>query len=332
MATQTLPTADPTPDVPARERTAAKERTRWERFHGRLPRFRFIRRVVDKVIDDDVTDLGAMMAYYAVLALFPMLVFVVTIALLVIDAETVHQGVLIATRTLPEGARQMISEQVTAFINAADAGFAIGSFVFALWGASRGAASLGGALGRICGCTETRPWWRRQLLAIAITISVALMMVLAMALLVVGPAIGHYVADRFGLGAAFDLVWSLGRWVGAALLVMIVWGVLYHFLPNTNTPFRIFTTGSFVGIAMWIVISLGFNFYLTNFGSYESTYGTLGGAIAFLTWLWLSNIALLVGAEVNHVLSKMRAEKAEAWLAVETVRSLDTDENLATDR
>jgi membrane protein len=264
-----------------------------------------------------------MMAYYAVLALFPMLVFVVTLALLVIDAETVHQGVLMATRTLPEDTRQMISTQTSAFIDAADAGFAIGSFVFALWGASRGAVALGTALNRIGACVERRPWWKRQVIAIGVTTGVALMIVLALGILVVGPPLGHYVADRFGLGAAFDLAWEIGRWIGAALLVMVVWAVAYHFLPCTNTPFRVFTTGSFAGIAMWVAISYAFNAYLGSFASYETTYGALGGAIIFLTWLWLSNIALLVGAEINHVIATRHRERAEAWLADETVRDLD---------
>ncbi len=316
MATQTLPPAQRAQDVRERKRTL-------HRWRARVPKLTVVRRIVGEIVDDDVLDYGAMMAYYAVLSLFPMLVFIVTMALLVIDPATIHEGVLMATRTLPESARAMISEQVTNFINAADAGFAIGSFVFALWGASRGAASLGFALDRIAKRPATRPWWKRQLIAITVTVGVALMVVAALGLLVLGPPVGHYIADRFGLGAMFDWAWAIGRWVGAGLLVMIVWAIAYHFLPDTKRPFRLFTVGSFVGIAMWIVVSLGFNFYLSRFGSYETTYGALGGAIVFLTWLWLSNIALLVGAEVNDVLATMRKEKAEAFLAEETVRSLD---------
>lgn len=305
--------------MPARVRTL-------DRWRARAPKLRFLRRLIDEIIDDDVPDLGAMMAYYAVLSLFPMLVFIVTMALLVIDPATIHEGVLIATRTLPESARQLISEQVSHFIDAAGAGFAIGSFAIALWGASRGAASLGGALDRIAKHVETRPWWKRQVVAVAVTVAVAVMIVAALGLLVLGPPLGHYVADRFGLGAAFDVGWEIGRWVGAALLVMLVWAIAYHFLPDTKQPFRLFTIGSCVGIAMWIAVSLGFNFYLTRFASYETTYGALGGAIVFLTWLWLSNIALLIGAEVNDVLSRLRREKAEAILADETVGSLDVQE------
>jgi membrane protein len=291
VATQTLPPTRRAPDVPARLRTL-------HRWRARLPKMLFLRRLVVSIVDDDVTDLGAMMAYYAVLSLFPMLVFIVTMALLVIDPATIHEGVLIATRALPESGRQLISEQVTNFIN----------------------ASLGGALDRIMKRTETRPWWRRQLIAIAVTASVALMVVVALGLLVLGPSIGSYLGDV--LGGAWEVAWEIGRWIGAGFLVMLVWAIAYYFLPDSKAPFRLFSIGSFVGIAMWIAVSLGFNYYLTRFGSYETTYGALGGAIVFLTWLWLSNIALLVGAEVNAVLGRMRRERAEAFLADETVRSL----------
>jgi membrane protein len=287
----------------------------------------FLRRLVKECLDDNITDLGAMMAYYAVLALFPMIIFIVTLSLLVIDPATIHSGVLIVTEALPESTRSVISDLVTKLIDGAGTGFAITSLVIALWGASRGTASLATALDAIFDCEEHRPWWKRQLIAISVTAAVALMAVLALALLVIGPVIGHYLVDRFGLGSAFDAVWGVGQWVGAGLLVMTVCAVVYKFLPDRQSPFRIFTLGSFVGVALWLGISFAFNLYLRRWGSYDKTYGALGGAIIFLTWLWLSNIALLVGAEINDVLARLRKERAEAWLADAAVANLDQDHN-----
>lgn len=292
-------------------------------MRARLPKLTFIRRLVNEILDDDVTDLGAMMAYYTVLALFPMIVFIVTIALLAIDPATIHAGVLMATRTLPDTARLTLSDFTTKLIDGADGGLAVGSALIAMWGASRGAAAFGIALNVISKRKETRPWWKRQVTAVAVTAAVALMAVLAMGLLVVGPLLGHYVADKFGLGGAFDVLWALGRWVGAGLLVMFVCAIMFKFLPDSRVPFRVFTVGSLVGVSGWIVISLAFNLYLTNFGSYDATYGTLGGAIIFLTYLWLSNICLLVGAEVNDVMRHVRREKAEAFLAHDVIAKLD---------
>jgi len=304
--------------------TAVHPRTVTKQPTGSRP-IRFLKQLGNSLLDDNVLDVGAMMAYYAVLALFPMLVFIVTVGLLVVDASTVHEGVLMATQAMPDSIRTMISEQVTHLIDAADAGFAILGALLALWGASRGAAALTGALNSIFKKQETRGFIKRQLLAIAVTFGVAVLILLALGLLVVGPAVGHYVADRLGLGDAFDLGWGIGRWVGAGALVMFVWAVLYKFLPDTDAPFRIFTPGAFVGVLLWLGISLGFGFYLENFGSYDATYGALGGAIAFLTWLWLSNMALLFGAEFNDVLADFRkhTSAAAAKLAHEEVVPAD---------
>jgi len=107
-------------------------------------------------------------------------------------------------------------------------------------------------------------------------------------------------------------VWNIGRWIGAGVLVMVVWAMLYKVLPNTDAPFRIFTPGAVVGVALWLGISYAFGVYLDHFNSYEATYGALGGAIIFLTWLWLSNVALLFGAEINDVLADLRKDSSAA--------------------
>jgi membrane protein len=273
---------------------------------------RFVKLLYHELVNNSIADIGAMMAYYAILSLFPMLVFVVTIALLVLPEDTVLQGLAMATQAMPSSTREVITTQVTSLMKAADAGFAIGGAAFALWGASRGASALMGALNAMFSKRETRSWWKRQLLAIGVTLGVAIMVVLALAILVIGPAAGHWLAGRFGLTDAFDMGWNVGRWLGAGLLVMIVWAVLYKFLPDTKAPFRIFTPGAIVGVLLWLSISYGFGFYLGRFNTYTATYGALGGGIIFLTWLWLSNIALLFGAEINDVLADIRKDTSPA--------------------
>jgi membrane protein len=201
---------------------------------------------------------------------------------------------------------------VKSFLDTAGAGFAIGGALLALWGASRGVAALGNALNTMFNKQETRPFLMRQLRAVAVTFGVALLIVAALALLVIGPTVGHWVADRFGLGGAFDMIWSIGRWVGAGLLVMFVFALLYKFLPNTTAPFRIFTPGAAIAVLLWLGISALFGLYLDAAGNYDKTYGALGGAIVFLTWVWLSNIAFLFGAEFNDVLADFRKHKSVA--------------------
>jgi membrane protein len=298
------------------------ERTRSDVKHprGRAKPVRFVRQLVGEARSDNLTDIGAMMAYYAVLSLFPMVLFVISLAMLVLDASTVQQGVAMATETMPASTRELIAKQVASFMAASNAGFAIGGAALALWGASRGALSLGTALNSIFNKQESRSWVRRNLTAIGVTFGVALLIVVALGLLVVGPTLGHYASDRFGLGNAFDVAWGVGRWVGAGLLVMVVWAIVYRFLPDTHAPFRVFTPGAFVGVLAWVGISLLFGLYLDHWNSYDKTYGALGTGIIFLTWLWLSNMALLFGAEINDVLADFRkhASPAAAQLARET--------------
>jgi membrane protein len=298
------------------------ERTRTPAHHrltGSKP-WRFLKQLAHAVADDEIDSVGAMMAYYAVLALFPMIVFIITLAMLIVDASSVEQGLAMIERVIPPAAASVIQQQVVSLFEAAGTGFAIGSAVFALWGASRGTVALSSALNRVYNKKETRPWWKRQVIAIAVTAGVALMILAALLLLVVGPIAGHWFADRFGLGNAFDVGWGIARWVGAGLLVMLVWAILYKFLPDTQAPFRIFTPGAVIGVALWLGISALFGIYLDNFGNYDATYGALGGAFIFLSWLWLSNIALLFGAEINDVLADFRKHEsaAAAQLAAET--------------
>jgi membrane protein len=156
---------------------------------------------------------------------------------------------------------------------------------------------------------ERRSWWKRQAIAIVITLVVALVLVIALGLLFAGPIVGHKIADRFGQGGLFDNAWAIGRWIGAGLLIMVVWAMLYKFLPDTDAPFRVFTPGAVIGVALWLGASYLFTLYLSYHDTYNATYGTLGGAIVFLTWLWLSNLSLLIGAEINDVLADMRKHK-----------------------
>ncbi|KAB2909176.1 MAG: YihY/virulence factor BrkB family protein [Kofleriaceae bacterium] len=261
---------------------------------------------------DRLTDVAAMMTYYAIFAMFPMLVFVVTIALIVVPAEWIGVGVDMMVATVPAEVGTLLRDQVGRMQSAAGAGFAIGSALLALWGASRGAAALIVALDDVFEKKETRSWWRRQATAIATTLAVALLLVAAMALLTLGPAAGHAVADRVGWGSGFELVWGVSRWLLAAFLVMLTWAILYKWLPDTDAPFRIFTPGAIVGVILWFLVTQGFGFYLDRFASYEKTYGSIASVIVFLFWIWLSNLALLIGAEINDVLAELRKHDSPA--------------------
>ena len=273
----------------------------------------FARCLYKEIVDDDITDDAAMLAYYAIMAIFPMVIFVGTLALLVLPVSTLHQGLAMATEALPPSVRDLLDTRVDALIDASRTGFAAFTIVFALWGASRGAVGLQIALNHIYDKRDDRSYLRRQWVAVAVTVGVALLFIVALALLVVGPFVTHYLAAWLGSAASeIELAWTIARWAGAGFLVMLVWAIIYKFLPDTDAPFRIFTPGAFVGVLGWLGISALFGLYLSYFDRYEATYGALGGAIIFLLWLWLSGIALLFGAEVNNVLADLRKHDSPA--------------------
>jgi len=270
----------------------------------------FLRKLGHALVRDAIDDVGAMMAYYAILAVFPLLLCVITLAVLVLPASVIDEGTRLALETAPSATRSLIASQVEALTQNARAGIAFGTVIFAVWGASRGASGLMLTLNRLFGRVERRSWLHRQAIAIALTVGVAVLLVIALSLLVAGPMLGHVVEDRLGLGSTFDVAWTVVRWTAAGLLVMVVWALAFRFLPDTDARFRVFTPGAIVGVVGWLVISQLFGLYLDHVVSYGSIYGALGSAVIFLTWLWLSSMSLLFAAEVNAVLADLRASRA----------------------
>lgn len=266
----------------------------------------FVRHLARALWEDRIGDLAAMLTYYAIFALFPMAIFVVTVALMLVPASAVLEAATLLTGAMPEQAGVLVLDQVGRMQEAAGGGIAIGSALLAIFGASRGAGALARALNEVHDLRETRPWWLVEVIGLAVTLAVAVLLVLAISLLVIGPALGGWAADQVGGGALFATLWSVGRWVGAALLMMIIWSLLYRFLPNTREPLRVFTPGAVAAVVVWIGISLLFELYVNRLGTFERTYGALGAVLIFLAWIWLSNIVMLGGAVVNDVLHRSR--------------------------
>lgn len=273
---------------------------------------RFTRLFVQHFIDDNVLNAGAMMAYYAVLALFPMLLFVVALAMFVLPAALIEQGVHMASAAVPPAVRDPLVSRITTFVDEPHGTFAFVGALLAIWGARGGLTSLMQALNVVFRKHETRSWLHRQLIAILFALAGAVIAVLVLSLLIAGPIAAHWLAVHTDLDANVSLAFSVVCWACAGLVVMVIWALLYKFLPATDAPFRVFTPGAAIGVTLWLAASVGFGVYIGRFNHYEATYGTLGGAIIFLTWLWLSNIALLVGAVIDAVLAELRVQNRPA--------------------
>ena len=186
----------------------------------------------------------------------------------------------------------------------------------ALWSASGYVGAFGRAMNRIYEIGEGRPFWKLRPLQIVVTlIAVVLVALVALSLVVTGP-LAQAVGDAIGLGSTAVTVWNIAKWPVLAAVVVLIVAILYYATPNVKQPkFRWISTGAAVAIIVWVVASAAFGFYVANFSSYNKTYGTLAGVVVFLLWLWITNLALLFGAEVDAEME--RARQLQGGIAAE---------------
>lgn len=262
-----------------------------------------LKRTWSEFQEDNLTDWAAALTYYALLSLFPALIATVSLLGLFGDPTATTRSLTeIITDLGPESAAETFKgpiESVTANRGTAGAAFVLGLAV-ALWSASGYVAAFGRASNVIYETPEGRPFWKLRPLQLAVTLAmVLLMVVLALGLVSTGPVL-NAIAGPIGLGDTAVTVWSIAKWPAMGAIFLLMVAVLYHASPNVRLRrFRWVSAGSLVAIAVWIVASALFAFYVANFGSYNKTYGTLGGLIALLVWFWISNLAILFGHQLN---------------------------------
>jgi membrane protein len=172
------------------------------------------------------------------------------------------------------------------------------SLVGTIWSMSSGMAALIGTLNQAHHITEGRSW-RVRATAIALTVTLTLVMLLSFTLAMVGPTAGEHVADWLDLGAVFTMAWQIVRWPAAFAFAVTAIASVYHFAPDTKKEFVWITPGSISATALWLVISLGFKWYVFQFGNYQQTYGAIGGVMVTLLWFYFSGLSILLGAQLN---------------------------------
>jgi membrane protein len=249
------------------------------------------------ILQNDLLDYAGSIAFSAILSVFPFLLFAVSLASLVIDPATLGSLVEQVRRVMPAQAADVIAHRLHVLTSGPSRGVVTVSAVLAVWSASGAVASLITAFDRAYGVRESRPLWKTRGLAVLFTLAGAAFFVAAAALALLTPVVAAALGHPLGL----VVLWL--RWPVAALLMTLILACLYYLLPDVEQGFHLITPGSLVAVALWILVSLGFSLYTSHFGSYEVVYGTLGGAIVLLLWLWLSAVVVLVGAEINAVLA-----------------------------
>ncbi|GIG38722.1 YihY/virulence factor BrkB family protein [Cellulomonas phragmiteti] len=280
-----------------------------------------LRTTVREFLDDQCTDLAAALTYYAVLALAPALLAVVSLLSLVDQPDEVIDGIVELGRGAGAG------EQVEGFrpvlenlSEAPAAGFALVlGLVVALWSASGYVAAFSRGMNRIYEVDEGRPIWKLRPMLLLLTAALVVIAVLVLALLVLSGPVAESVGDAIGLSATVVTVWQIVKWPVVVLLVVAAIALLYHGTPNVRQPkFRWVSVGALLALLVWVVATAGLGLYVANFASYDETYGSLAGVIVLLLWLWLTNLALLFGAELDAELERGRQLQA----GIEAERSL----------
>jgi membrane protein len=261
--------------------------------------FAVLKRVKAEVKEDNVTLLAAGVAFYAMLAIFPAIIAVVTVYGMVADPAQVQSQVGEFAKSLPSGADDLLTGQLKSVTQAGRQSLSIGlavSLLAVLWTASGGVQGLVKGLNLVYDEKETRGSLKLRGLSLLLTLGAILMAVVAIALVAVFPA----VIDDLKLGQAGQLAASIARWVVLALLVLSAVAVLYRYAPDRANPrWRWVSWGAVVALVLWLLGSIGFSWYVDNFGKYNQTYGTLAAVIILLLWLFLSAFAVLLGAEID---------------------------------
>ncbi len=234
------------------------------------------KRSVKGFLGDDMTTYAAALAYHVLFALFPFVIFLVAL-LGFLRIPGFFDWLLGQARTaLPQQAAGQVEQVIQQIQGQAQGGLLSFGIIAAIWAASAGVRSLMNALNTAYDVEESRPAWKRYPLSILYTIGLAVMLIVAAGLMLIGPQVAEWIAGQVGLGSLFLTLWTWLRWPVAVLLLMLAVAVVYYVVPNVDQPFRFITPGSVLAVIVWILASLGFSYYVSNFGSYGATYGSLG--------------------------------------------------------
>ena len=275
-----------------------------------LLNFQALKATVQEFQRDDALGLAAQLAYYLILALFPFILVLVSLMGTFGSEELASEVLTYFQRVMPQQAYAII-ETFTANIISGQAeapGLFTFGILFTIWAASGAFAALINALNRAYDVQETRPFWKVRSIAILMTLGLSILVLIGVLLLVLGPQIGDTIAQVFGLKDTFELVWNIARWPAALFFMVFTVALLYYFAPDVEQPFRWITPGGLIGVLLWVLASVAFNIYVSNFGSYNKTYGSIGAVIVLLLYLYISSLTILFGATLNATLVRMKEE------------------------
>jgi membrane protein len=293
--------ARPRPPVPAIPRPSDEEASPGKLGGLSVPELG--RRVWKEMNEDEIFDRGAGLSYYFLFSFFPMLLFLAALLGLLPIPHLMGQFLVYLQQVLPGDVASLIRKTLHEIVVGAHGGLLSLGMLGALWSASAGVMSMMTALSIAYGVQDDRPWWKRRLMAIGMTVLLAMVILTAMVLLVFGGTIGSR------LGGVAGFAWNVLQWPVAIVCVLFGIALLYYLAPAVRQQWRWVTSGSIFALVAWLVLSLGLRFYVSRFANYTVTYGSIGAVILLLLWLYLGGVALLVGAEINSEIEHAAASR-----------------------
>jgi membrane protein len=249
--------------------------------------------------DDGVPDLAAQLAYYFLLSLFPFLIF--TLAMLSYIDISSDQLIRLISRLVPAETTDLIESNMKNIVDVQRGGLLSFGVILTIWSASNAVNAIFRALNKAYNVEENRPFLVARGLAILLTLAMIVVIVVALILPVFGEVIGKFILSQLGVSSNFVAVWGMLRWLISFLIIVTVFACLYYFAPNKKLYWKDVLLGAVIAAVGWQVISLGFSFYVSNFGNFSAMYGSLGGIIVLMIWFYLTALTIIIGGEVNAV-------------------------------
>ncbi|MBA2527131.1 MAG: YihY/virulence factor BrkB family protein [Pyrinomonadaceae bacterium] len=274
----------------------------------------FIKHLWTKLNTDDVVNRAAILSFYFLLALFPLLLFLTALLGYFVDAGTelrrnllTYLGVIV-----PVSASDLINTTVDEISQDSSGAKLWFGLLTSLWFASSGMGAIIEALNVAYDVNETRAWWRRTLLAILLTIALAVLIITALALMFYGSRIAEEIANRYGFGATFTAGWTVLRWLFVLVFVFLAFELIYYFAPDLHEQqLRWLAPGAIIGVFLWLLVSFLFGSYLNFYNTYSIVYGSLGAVIILMLWFYLTGMTILIGGEVNAIIEQAAARAGD---------------------
>ena len=272
-----------------------------------LPLHRVLVRTVTEFLDDEMSTYASALAYQMLFSLFPFLLFLIALIGFLHLPDFFSWLRLQSELVLPPQALEQVNPVIDQLQQSKGGLLSVG-IVIALWTASAGVRLMMSAMNAAYDVPEGRPVWKRIPLSIFYTVGIAVMLLAAAALMVLGPQVMEWIAAQVGMQEVIVTVWTILRWPAIIILMMVAVALIYYVMPDVKQKFRFITPGSVLAVVVWIVASLGFAYYVKTFADYNAMYGSIGAIIVLLLYFYISAAVLLLGAEMNAVIEHMSAE------------------------